>query len=105
VAKYVLVYTSGGVPASVQDRAVLMQAWRVWVGSLGSAVVDPGNPFGPSMTVAPDSSSGDGGSSELRGYMIFSADSLAAATILAQGCPYRTHNGGTIEIYETLPID
>ena len=41
--------------------------------------------------------------SELKGYMIFTADDLAAAAEVAQGCPHRTV-GGNIEVYEALPI-
>lgn len=83
MAKYVLVYNGGNTPASMQDRAVLMQAWRDWVGGLGSVVLDPGNPFGPSTAIA----------------------TAGAVSELAQGCPHRTINVGTIEVYETLPID
>lgn len=105
MAKYVLVYNGGNTPASMQDRAVLMQAWRDWVGGLGSVVLDPGNPFGPSTAIATAGAVSEKGQSELKGYMIFTAESLAAATELAQGCPHRTINVGTIEVYETLPID
>lgn len=105
MAKYVLVYKAGNIPAAASDRAVLMQAWRTWVGSLGAAVLDPGNPFGPSMTIAATGTPDDVGPSGIKGYMIFTAASLAAATALAQGCPHRAINGGIIEVYETLPID
>lgn len=82
-----------------------MRAWREWVDGLGSVVVDPGNPFGPAMAVAPDGPIDHGGSYALKGYMIFTAESLAAAAELARGCPHRAILAGAIEIYETLPID
>jgi hypothetical protein len=109
MTKYILVYKGGSAPTSADDRATLMQAWRDWVGGLGEATVDPGNPFGPALAVAPGGAVSDGGPSELRGYMIFSADNLAAAAELAKGCPHLTTYGtaiaGTVEIYEALPID
>jgi hypothetical protein len=105
VAKYVLLYAGGTVPASTHDRAALMQAWRIWVGGLGAAVIDPGNPFGPAMTIAATGIVGNGSTTAIKGYMIFTANSLVAAVELARGCPHRTFNGGTIEVYETLPID
>jgi hypothetical protein len=105
MAKYVLVYKDGTAPASAQERAVLMQAWRTWVGGLGAAVLDPGNPFGPAATITAPGAVSDGSASAIKGYMIFTAASLATATELARGCPHRIFNGGTIEVYETLPID
>lgn len=82
-----------------------MRAWREWVGGLGPVVIDPGNPFGSTLAVAHDGTIVDGGTTELRGYMIFTAADLSAATVLARGCPHRTILAGIIEVYETLPID
>lgn len=103
--KYVLVYKGGNLPTSANARIPLMQAWRRWVGGLGSAAIDAGNPFGSSARLASEGSASGGGSSELKGYVIFSAESLAAATAIARGCPHLTIAGGAVEIYETLPID
>jgi len=86
--KYILVYKGGSPPTSAEDRAALMQAWRGWVGGLGQAAIDPGNPFGPSMAGAPAG---------------------AVSAELAKGCPHLTTYGtaiaGAVEIYEALPID
>ena len=105
MAKYVLVYKDGTAPATTQERAVLMQAWRTWVGGLGAVVLDPGNPFGAAATITAAGAVSDGSASAIKGYMIFTAANLAAATEMAQGCPHRIINDGTIEVYETLPID
>ncbi len=109
MTKYILVYKGGSAPTVAADRATLMQAWRDWVGGLGGAAIDPGNPFSPSLALTPGGAVSNGGPSALRGYMIFSADNLAAAAALAQGCPHLTTYGtaiaGTVEIYEALPID
>jgi hypothetical protein len=47
MANFVLLYTGGGMPESEAEQAAVMQAWNVWYGKLGSAVVDGGDPFTP----------------------------------------------------------
>jgi hypothetical protein len=103
VANYVVVYKGGGMPDTEAEREKVMAAWGQWFGSLGQALVDGGNPFGPSSTINTDGSTRDGAASGLTGYSILKADSLSAATSLAKGCPMLT-SGGSVEIYETLPV-
>ena len=80
-----------------------MAAWGNWFGTLGPAIVDAGNPFGPSASVSSGGSISDGASSGLTGYSVLSADSLAAASDLAKGCPILA-NGGSVEVYETFAV-
>ena len=101
MAKYVLVYT-GGEAATEERRQVVMAEWGKWFEDLGEAMVDTGNPFGPSSAVSSDGTS-QGAPSGLTGYSIISADSLDAATAMTQGCPIIT-DGGTIEVYETFQV-
>jgi hypothetical protein len=103
MASYLLAYNGGSQPASEEEGQAVMAAWIAWFEALGAAVVDPGNPFGPSATVAADGATSDGGTSGLTGYSIISADDLAAATALAQGCP-QLAAGGTVEVYETFDV-
>ena len=104
MANYVLTYTGGAQPdnTSEEERAAIMAAWGAWYGAMGEAVVDGGNPFGPSVAVT---SAGvqEGAPSGLTGYTIVSADSLAAATDLAKGCPH-LDSGGAVEVYETFEV-
>ncbi len=102
MANYVLVYQGmGGMPETDEERAAVMAAWGAWYQGLGVAVVDAGNPFGPSATVAPGGSVAQGGTSGLTGYTILAADSLDAATAMAKGCPVLT-DGINVEVYETF---
>ena len=104
MANYVLVYKGGDPPSGTEaESAAVMQAWVGWFSALGAAVVDAGNPFGPSAAVAPDGTVSDGGPSGLTGYSVVTADSLAAAVELAKGCPHLRANG-TVEVYETFVI-
>lgn len=102
MANYLLAYTGGGMAETDEARAQAMAAWGAWFGSLGAAVVDPGNPFAGS-TVVTGRGTADGAPSGLTGYSVLSADSLAAAGDLAKGCPILEH-GGSVEVYETLAV-
>jgi hypothetical protein len=101
---YVLVYRGGGGMA--QDEAArqqIMDAWGRWFGSLADALVDGGNPFGPSASISPGGTVSDKAPSGLTGYSIIKSDSLQGATESARGCPILT-DGGSVEVYETFPV-
>lgn len=103
MANYVLVYKGGQMAQTDEEREAVMAAWGQWIGALGQSLVDVGNPFGPSATVASDGTVTDGGGCELTGYSILSADSLPGATELTKGCPVFS-SGGTVEVYETFKV-
>jgi len=103
MANYLFAYKGGAAPQTEAEGEAVMAAWGGWFQSLGPAVVDPGNPFGPSKSVATDGTVGEGGSAGLSGYSVVSADSLDAATALAGGCPVLA-NGGSVEVYETIEV-
>jgi hypothetical protein len=104
MAKFVLAYTGGGGMAdSPAEQQKVMEAWMNWFGTLGDSVVDGGAPFGPSASIAPDGSVSESAASQLSGYSIVSADSLAEATTKAKGCPVLS-SGGSVEVYEALPM-
>lgn len=104
MTKYVFSYH--GNSEMPTDQAVIdqvMAAWGAWFGQLGDAVVDGGNPFGASKTVASDGSVSDGNAASLSGYSIVQADSLDAATEMAKGCPV-LEGGGTVTVSETIEM-
>lgn len=104
MANYILTYTgSSDLPDTEEGVAELMAAWNGWFSNIGAAVVDGGNPFGPSSTVAADGTVSTGGASGLTGYSVLTADSLAAAQELAKGCPVLA-GGGAVEVYEVVEM-
>lgn len=103
MGKYVFAYTGGGMAQTDEEREAAMAAWGGWFGSVGQAIVDPGNPFGPSATVANGGSVSDGATSRLTGYSVLSAASLSAASELAKSCPVLA-SGGSVEVYETFDV-
>ena len=66
MANFVLVYKGGGGMAATEaERQAVMAEWGQWFGALGQAIVDGGNPFGNSSSVAADGTVKDGASSSL----------------------------------------
>jgi hypothetical protein len=103
MAKYLLAYRGGSTPESEEEQQAAMAAWTSWFGELGPAVVDGGNPFSVSASVASDGAVNDGGAAQLTGYSVLAADSLPAATEMAKGCPV-LDAGGSVEVYETFDV-
>ncbi|MCW2633119.1 MAG: hypothetical protein JWR88_2081 [Pseudonocardia sp.] len=104
MSKFVLAYNSGGAPPPVtpaeQDR--VMAEWTAWFGTLGSDLIDPGNPFGAGKSVAADGSVTEA-TGKLSGYSIVNAASLDAATGTAKGCPVLA-DGGSVDVYEAIDM-
>jgi hypothetical protein len=102
MAKFLYLYSGGQIAETREAQEESMQLWTSWFGSLGDSVVDIGNPFGASSTVAAGGAS-DGGTSKLSGYSIVNAESLTEAADKARGCPV-LQSGGSIEVYEAVPM-
>ena len=104
MAKFVLAYSGGGpMPETEEEIAATMEAWGAWFGSMGEAVIDGGNPFGASSSIAPDGTVSAGGTTRLNGFSVISADSLDAAQDMAKGCPVLA-NDGTVDVYEAMDM-
>lgn len=104
MAKYLFAYHGGGVPATDEERAQVMDKWGQWFGSMGSAVVNGGNPVGQSSTVKSDGSvANDGGSNPVSGFSLIEASDLDDAVAKAQACPILS-SGGSVEIAEAFDM-
>jgi hypothetical protein len=105
MAKYLFVYHGGGKgPTDPAEVKKVMDAWGAWFGSMGSAVIDGGNPVGKSSTVKSDGSLADGGGpNPASGYSLIEASSLEDAHKKAKGCPL-LKAGGTIEIAQAMDM-
>ncbi len=98
MTKYALVFHGGGMPETEEESAKVMAAWGAWMEGLGSALADPGNPLGDTITINSDgSTTPGGGSNPATGYTLIEADSQEAAVALAKGCPI-LDSGGSIEV-------
>ena len=107
MANYMLVYKGEATDMSEmtpeQGKAV-MDAWGVWMGKVGSALVDVGTPFGPSASIVDDGTSG--AAQAATGYSIIDAADLATAQSLTDGHPYLSEGKGdyAIDIFELMPV-
>ena len=102
--KFIFAYHGGKMPETEEEGAQVMAEWMAWFENLGAAVVDGGNPLGPSSTVNSDGSvTCDGGSNPLSGSSLINADSIEQATDLAKGCPILKAEG-SVEIAEAMDM-
>jgi hypothetical protein len=105
MAKFLLLFSGGGMPETEEESARVMKAWTDWYTRLGAAVVDPGNPISPmakSITSNGKISDGPVGSMA-SGYTILQAGSLDEAAKMAQGCPHLLA-GGEVSVFETFDV-
>ncbi|MDH3714712.1 MAG: hypothetical protein OET44_12790 [Gammaproteobacteria bacterium] len=104
MAKYLFVYHGGSKPEKEEDVAKVMDAWGQWMGSMGSAVIDGGNPVGMSTTVLSDGSVVDnGGANPASGYSLIEASDLDDALAKAKACPILEVDG-SIELAEAFDM-
>jgi hypothetical protein len=103
MGNYLFAYRGGSMAETQEERDAAMAAWGAWFGQLGGAIVDAGNPFAGSASVAGDGTVSAGAGSGISGYSVIQADSLAAASELAKGSPVLA-NGGSVDVYETLAV-
>lgn len=102
MANYILAYRGGRKPATPEEGAAGMAKWKTWLGDLGDAVVNPGQPLGKSMIVSTSGVSDDAGPTPLTGYTVVNADSLDAALEMAKSCPFL--DMGDLEVAEMIEM-
>ena len=104
MTKYVLTYHGemGEMPEDPAAMEAIMAKWHAWYGTMGEALVDGGAPFGHTSAVGPDGST-TAAPASMTGYTIVSADDMAGATSIAQGCPV-LEDGHTVQISEALEM-
>lgn len=104
MSKYLFVYHGGSNPDTEEETKNVMDAWGAWLGSMGAAVIDGGNPVGQSSTVHSDGSvTGDGGANPASGYSLIEASDLDDAVRKARECPI-LDAGGSIELAEAFDM-
>jgi hypothetical protein len=85
-------------PPNYVGSAETSAQWQKWFADLGDAIIDLGNPV-----LEGRSTVGEGNGLPLGGYTLIQAQSLQAATKLAQGCPILVE-GGAVEIGRLTPV-
>jgi hypothetical protein len=78
-----------------------LAAWGGYFERIGPSVIDPGQPVFERTSVGKV-----GDSTKLGGYSVVTADNLAAAVALAEGCPTVARGGGVeVGLLAPLPPD
>jgi hypothetical protein len=106
MANYLLLFSGGSMPQSEAEQAAVLKDWENWYTLLGSAVVDPGNPFTPmakSVSSSGEVTDGPVGGVMASGYTVLKADSLANAAAMAKSCPV-LKGGASISVFETFDV-
>ena len=101
---FIFAYHGGKTPETPEEGAEVMAAWRAWFGTMGDAVVIPGNPVGLSKTVSAAGVADNGGANPLSGYTVVRAADIGAATDMAKGCPMVMSGNGTVEVAEIIEM-
>ena len=103
MAKYLLLYSGGSMPASEAEQQAVVQDWLKWFEKLGPALADGGNPFTPAAkSIASDGKVSEGPVGGMAsGYSLLEANSLEEATEMARGCPV-LQGGAKITVFETF---
>lgn len=102
--KYLFVYHGGEDPETEEEAKEVMDDWGKWLGSLGAAVVDGGNPVGASTTVlAGGKVEYDGGANPASGYSLIEASDDDDAIKKAKGCPI-LKAGGSVELAQAFDM-
>ena len=99
--RFLVTYHGGGMPESEEGRQQAMAAFGAWVGATGKALVDPGAPLGPSMTVSAGSVTHGAAPSPFNGYSILEAADLDGAVDLVRSHPY-VERGGSRPVREAV---
>ncbi|MBU2864129.1 YciI family protein [Reinekea forsetii] len=103
MSQYVMVYIGGDTPKTPEEGKKHFADYMQWIQSLGDAAVSPMNPLKGTVTVNPDGSVSQGGSSQMSGYTIVEAESMEAALDMAKTCPFLTING-QLEVSERIEM-
>jgi len=102
--QFIFAYHGGKSPETPEEGKQVMAEWQAWMGGMGDALVEGGNPVGLSKTVSPSGVADDGGSNPVSGYSVVSAASIDAATEMAKGCPMVVSGNGSVEVAELLEM-
>jgi hypothetical protein len=86
--------------ATPEQRKAGMDAWMVWAGKAGDAVVDLGTPLAPTTHVGAAAAGGE----DVCGYSILQAASAQDITNLLDGHPHLEMPGSSIDVLEMLSM-
>jgi hypothetical protein len=99
--KYVLIFQ---VEKSFEDTEEMGQAIAKWYDSIGSNLLDGGNPFNPEFEAHVTATGVTHDADDAAGYSIISATDLDAAIAVAKACPLLEMEGVSLKVYQTMEM-
>ncbi len=100
--RFVLVYHGGAQPMSAEEADANKRRFMAWMGEVGTSLLSPANPFGPSKLVTSDGVTDVPATEALSGYSVVEAADLDAAVQVAQSCPFLEI--GTLEVARLMEM-
>ncbi|MCA0870604.1 YciI family protein [Seohaeicola saemankumensis] len=102
--QFMFAYHGGKAPDTPEEGEKIMAAWQAWMGGMGDALIQPGNPVGQSKTVSGGGVSDDGGANPVSGFSVVSAADIDTACEMAKGCPMVVSGNGSVEVAEIIEM-
>lgn len=100
--RFVLVYHGGKQETAAAGAVGQKERFMEWMTGLGSVLVSPANPFGPSKLISTEGVVDLAGSEALSGYSVLDVDNLEAAVEIAKSCPFLEI--GTLEVAQVMEM-
>ena len=100
--RFIFVYHGGAVPMAPEEAAAHKERYMEWLGQVGSALVSPANPMGPSKLVGADGVADTPAVDRLTGFSVVEVDDLDEALRVARSCPFLEI--GTLEVAQLLEM-
>jgi|SRR5579871_6844832 len=100
---YVFLYYTTRDMADKPDESA-KKAYMDWFEGLGDKLVDAGNPFNTNSKAISKDGVMDVKDMPAGGYSIVKAGSMDQAIDIAKSCPIMEAPGGTVCVYETMPM-
>jgi len=101
MSKFLLAFHGGKMPDNPEAMQAIMSKWETWMGSLGSAMIDPGSIVGNNELVTASGQQAPAADAVLTGYMMISSPSMDEALVIANGCPI-LENQGSVQVAELM---
>ncbi len=104
MAKFMLVYLGGEQPSNPEEGKKHFEEYRAWLLSLGDAVISAANPLKDTHVISSDGKTNAGSSSLMSGFSVLEANSIEAAVLMSESCPF-LKIGGTLEVSELIEMN
>ncbi|QFU22451.1 hypothetical protein FM038_009970 [Shewanella eurypsychrophilus] len=101
--QYMLTYLGGEQPATPEEGKLHFAKYKIWLATLGSAMVSPANLLKSTQTVNSDGSVSVGGTTGMSGFTLIDVESMEQALVHAKACPF-LEIGGSLEVSELVQV-